>query len=322
MSKYGIQLYSVKDFMEQSVEETLKQVAEMGYTMVEPAGYYDVSAEDFKGYCDKYGLTVCSTHNGLWTINKGNFDSTVAYLKKIGCTRFIMPNCGYDTKEKLDASIEQMNEYGPRLAAEGLELMYHNHCEEFEFNEDGVIPMVEILKRTNIKLQVDIYWIYRAGISPIYFLEQFKGTLYRQTMFAEFELNIGKMVSQGQTLTADNLSQEYRRLNALYFGEDMVVDDQIAMEWARIPHFYYNYYVFQYATGYAAAIALSRRILNEGESAVKDYIEFLSGGCTKSPIDLLKGAGVDMTTSEPVEKALELFGELLDEMEGLVGEDG
>jgi len=174
MSKYGIQLYSVKDFMEKGVEETLKQVAEMGYTMVEPAGYYDVSAEDFKAYCDKYGLTVCSTHNGLWTINKGNFDSTVAYLKKIGCTRFIMPNCGYDTKEKLDASIEQMNEYGPRLAAEGLELMYHNHCEEFEFNEDGVIPMVEILKRTNIKLQVDIYWIYRAGISPIYFLEQFK----------------------------------------------------------------------------------------------------------------------------------------------------
>ena len=153
-----------------------------------------------------------------------------------------------------------------------------------------------------------------------HFLEQFKGTLYRQTMFAEFELNIGKMVSQGQTLTADNLSQEYRRLNALYFGEDMVVDDQIAMEWARIPHFYYNYYVFQYATGYAAAIALSRRILNEGESAVKDYIEFLSGGCTKSPIDLLKGAGVDMTTSEPVEKALELFGELLDEMEELMAE--
>ena len=90
------------------------------------------------------------------------------------------------------------------------------------------------------------------------------------------------------------------------------------MEWARIPHFYYNYYVFQYATGYAAAIALSRRILNEGESAVKDYLNFLSGGCTKSPIDLLKGAGVDMTSSAPVEDALELFGKLLDEMEALV----
>ncbi len=153
-----------------------------------------------------------------------------------------------------------------------------------------------------------------------HFLEQFKGTLYRQTMFAEFELNIGKLVAQGQTLTADVLCAEYRRLNEEYFGPDMVVDDQIAMEWARIPHFYYNYYVFQYATGYSAAIALSRRILKEGESAVKDYLNFLSGGCSKSPIDLLKGAGVDMTDPAPVEAALNLFGELLDEMEALIGE--
>jgi len=90
------------------------------------------------------------------------------------------------------------------------------------------------------------------------------------------------------------------------------------MEWARIPHFYYNYYVFQYATGYSAAIALSRKILNEGESAVKDYLSFLSGGCSKSPIDLLKGAGVDMTSPAPVEEALQLFGSLLDEMEKLM----
>ena len=151
-----------------------------------------------------------------------------------------------------------------------------------------------------------------------HFLEQFKGTLFRQTMFAEFELNIGKMVLEGQTLTADVLSAEYRRLNELYFGPDMVVDDHIAMEWARIPHFYYNYYVFQYATGYSAAIALSRRILAEGEPAVKDYLNFLSGGCSKSPIDLLKGAGVDMTSPEPVAQAMELFGQLLDEMEALV----
>lgn len=153
-----------------------------------------------------------------------------------------------------------------------------------------------------------------------HFLEQFKGTLYRQTMFAEFELNIGQMVAGGQTLTADVLCAEYKRLNEMYFGPDMVVDDRIAMEWARIPHFYYNYYVFQYATGYSAAIALSRRILKEGEPAVKDYLGFLSGGCSKSPIDLLKGAGVDMTSPEPVNNALQLFGELLDEMEALTRE--
>ena len=150
-----------------------------------------------------------------------------------------------------------------------------------------------------------------------HFLDQFRTTLYRQTMFAEFELNIGKMVQQGQTLTAEVLRQEYRRLNELYYGPDMEVDDEISIEWARIPHFYYDYYVFQYATGYSAAIALSRKILAEGESAVGDYLKFLSGGCSKSPIELLKGAGVDMTGPEPVEQALDLFGQLLDEMEEL-----
>lgn len=156
-----------------------------------------------------------------------------------------------------------------------------------------------------------------------HFLDQFKGTIYRQTMFAEFERNIGAMTAEGQTLTADVLCQEYRRLNEEYYGPDMVVDDRIAMEWARIPHFYYNYYVFQYATGYAAAIALSRRILNEGEPAVRDYLNFLSGGCSRSPIDLLKEAGVDMTGPEPVTQALELFDQLLDEMEALTeGRDG
>ncbi len=151
-----------------------------------------------------------------------------------------------------------------------------------------------------------------------HFLEQFKGTLYRQTMFAEFELNIGRMIGEGKTFTADVLCAEYRRLNELYFGPDMVVDDEIAMEWARIPHFYFDYYVFQYATGYSAAIALSRKILSEGERAVEDYLSFLSGGCSKSPIELLKCAGVDMTSPEPVKQALDLFGQLLDEMEALM----
>ena len=150
-----------------------------------------------------------------------------------------------------------------------------------------------------------------------HFLDQFKGTLYRQTMFAEFELIIGRMIGEGKTLTADILCEEYKKLNALYYGPDMVIDDEIAMEWARIPHFYYNYYVFQYATGYSAAIALSRKILAEGECAVKDYLGFLSGGCSKSPIDLLKGAGVDMTSPEPINQALKLFDELLDEIEEL-----
>ena len=153
-----------------------------------------------------------------------------------------------------------------------------------------------------------------------HFLEQFKGTLFRQTMFAEFELIMGRLVAEGKTLTAELLNREYKKLNELYFGPDMVVDDFIAAEWARIPHFYMNYYVFQYATGYSAAIALSRKILSGGEQALKDYLGFLSGGCSKPPIDLLKGAGVDMTAPEPVDQAMELFGQLLDEMEKLAEE--
>jgi oligoendopeptidase F len=151
-----------------------------------------------------------------------------------------------------------------------------------------------------------------------HFLEQFKGTLYRQTMFAEFELKMGELTAQGEPLTAELLSKEYKALNEKYYGPDMISDDLIALEWARIPHFYYNYYVYQYATGYSAAIALSRRILKEGEPAVKDYVQFLSGGCSKDPIDLLKGAGVDMTSPQPIQDALDLFDSLLDEMESLM----
>ncbi|MGN0985706.1 MAG: oligoendopeptidase F [Candidatus Enterenecus sp.] len=153
-----------------------------------------------------------------------------------------------------------------------------------------------------------------------HFLDKFKGTLYRQTQFAEFELRMNELCAQGQTLTADLLSREYKALNEKYYGPDMISDNEIALEWARIPHFYYNYYVYQYATGYSAAIALSRRILREGEPAVKDYLEFLSGGCSKDPIDLLKGAGVDMGSPAPVQSALDLFGELLDEMEQLMAD--
>lgn len=150
-----------------------------------------------------------------------------------------------------------------------------------------------------------------------YFLEQFRTTLYRQTMFAEFELKINEKTENGESLTADALCELYRELNLKYYGEDIVIDSELDMEWARIPHFYYNYYVYQYATGFSAAIALSQRILSEGESAVKDYIGFLSGGCSKDPISLLKGAGVDMNTAKPVNDALKLFNELLDEMEAL-----
>lgn len=150
-----------------------------------------------------------------------------------------------------------------------------------------------------------------------HFLDSFKGTVYRQTMFAEFELEMGRMSEAGETLTADALNAKYKELNELYFGPDMISDEEIALEWARIPHFFYNYYVFQYATGFSAAVALANRILSEGEEAVRDYKKFLSGGGSTDPISLLKIAGVDMSTPQPVNEALKLFGELVDEMETL-----
>lgn len=151
-----------------------------------------------------------------------------------------------------------------------------------------------------------------------HFLEKFKGTLFRQTMFAEFEMLAHKMQEDGESLTADTLSKLYHELNEAYFGKDIIVDPEIDMEWSRIPHFYTAFYVYQYATGYSAAIALSRRILNEGAPAVEDYIRFLSSGSSDYPIELLKAAGVDMSTKEPVNQALKLFEELLDQMEELM----
>ena len=151
-----------------------------------------------------------------------------------------------------------------------------------------------------------------------YFLEQFRTTVYRQTMFAEFELKIHALAEAGEALTADVLKEIYYNLNREYYGDAMEADPLIAIEWARIPHFYYNFYVYQYATGFSAAMALSRRILTEGESAVKDYLKFLSSGCSADPISLLKIAGVDMTTPEPVSQALQQFDELVTEMETLM----
>ena len=150
-----------------------------------------------------------------------------------------------------------------------------------------------------------------------YFLEQFRGTLFRQTMFAEFEKITHDRVEKGEALTWESMNKIYRDLNIKYFGEDIVIDSEIDIEWARIPHFYNAFYVYQYATGYSAAIALSRKILHEGKPAIDRYMHFLSAGSSYYPIDLLKGAGVDMTTAAPIENALQLFKELLDEFEML-----
>ncbi|MED2973550.1 oligoendopeptidase F [Fictibacillus sp. B-59209] len=151
-------------------------------------------------------------------------------------------------------------------------------------------------------------------------LEGFRGTVFRQTMFAEFEQAIHVKAANGEPLTPELLTKIYYDLNLKYFGENVVIDKEIGLEWSRIPHFYYNFYVYQYATGFSAAASLSKQILEEGESAVSRYIDFLKAGSSDYPIEVLKKAGVDMTTSKPIEDALKVFEEILDEMEDLLFE--
>ncbi len=149
-------------------------------------------------------------------------------------------------------------------------------------------------------------------------LEGIRGTLFRQTMFAEFEQQIHTSAEQGEPLTADTLSEMYKKLNEQYYGGECFIDDLISIEWARIPHFYYNFYVYQYATGISAASALVQQILQEGQPAVDRYLEFLKSGSSDYSIELLKKAGVDMTTPQPVRQAFQLFESHLAQMEQLL----
>lgn len=152
-----------------------------------------------------------------------------------------------------------------------------------------------------------------------HYLEGFRGTVFRQTMFAEFEHLIHQKAQNNEALTAELLTEEYLNLNKAYFGEDnLIIDEAIGLEWARIPHFYYNYYVYQYATGYSAAAALSKQILTEGQPAVERYLTYLKAGSSDDPIEVLKKAGVDMTSSKPVEEACQVFEEILTEMEEIL----
>ncbi len=152
-----------------------------------------------------------------------------------------------------------------------------------------------------------------------HYLESFRGTLFRQTMFAEFEHIIHEKSQSGEALTAEWLTSEYYKLNQLYFGEEVTLDEEIGLEWARIPHFYYNYYVYQYATGFCAAAALSKQILDEGQPAVDRYINhFLKAGSSDFPIEVLKKAGVDMHTPKPIEEAMKVFESTVAELEKML----
>ncbi|MCR5342926.1 MAG: oligoendopeptidase F [Butyrivibrio sp.] len=199
---------------------------------------------------------------------------------------------------------------------------WYSEHEQSIWNSEYKIFVAEVASTTN---EVLLYHYLKDHVKSKeekayiinHFLESFKSTMYRQTMFEEFERKTNEMAEKGEPLTAESLSDVYYNLNKEYFGENMVSDPQIAYEWCRIPHFYYNFYVYQYATSFAASVSIAKKILEEGAPAVEQYKKFLKSGCTQDPVSLLKIAGVDLTTAAPIEDALKVFEEALVEMEEL-----
>ncbi|EUJ32873.1 oligoendopeptidase F [Listeria cornellensis] len=188
---------------------------------------------------------------------------------------------------------------------------------------DYSIFLAEVASTTNENLLTD-YMLKKYDDPKVrayllnHYLDGFKGTVFRQTQFAEFEHFIYQADQNGEALTAEFLTENYFAMNAKYYGSEIVYDEEIGLEWSRIPHFYMNYYVFQYATGFSAASALSDRILHGGAEAVEKYLAFLKAGSSDFPIEVLKKAGVDMTTAKPVTDALKVFEQRLNELEKLV----
>ncbi len=197
---------------------------------------------------------------------------------------------------------------------------YYSSKNQSFLNSEYKIFVAEVASTTNEVLLLE-YLLKKAEDEKEkanlinHYLESFKGTVYRQTMFIEFERKTNEMAEQGIPLTADTLSELYLSLNKEYFGDEMISDPLIAYEWSRIPHFYYNFYVYQYATSYAAAVDIAHRILEGEENALSNYREFLRSGCTKDPVSLLKIAGVDLSTRKPIDSALKIFDEAITVME-------
>jgi len=221
----------------------------------------------------------------------------------------------YDNK--LDDAFTLAHELGHSLHS------YYSHKEQPHVYSQYPIILAEVASTVNESLLID--YLLKSPVSreeKLYllnhYLEQFRATVYRQTMFAEFEKITHETVEAGDALTPESLCKIYRDLNALYYGPEVVLDPEIEMEWARIPHFYSAFYVYKYATGFSAATALKEQILQEGEPAVGRYMQFLKAGGSDYPLTTLKNAGVDLSTPQPVTAALDYFGRLVGEMEALL----
>lgn len=223
MKQYGLQLYSVKSHMQADMAATLREVAAMGYTMVEPAGFFGKSAAEFCTLCEQNGLSVCGSHSGFGELINGKWEETVPYFQAIGCRRFIVPGAPWETADGLCDTIAKLNEYQPILENAGIELMYHNHHGELMPNKDGQIAYVEMQNNTTVKFEVDVYWAYRAGVSPLYLLEQLRdriavihlkdGTMEHGTPLGQGDVPIAAIVKWAEA-----------------HGVDMVVENEPSAE--------------------------------------------------------------------------------------------
>lgn len=169
---YGIQLYSVNKCMIENAADTIKKVAEMGYKSIEPCSFSGMTAKEYKALCESLGLTISGAHLGWQKLTDETIDETIAFLKEVGCPKFIIPNHNTANETDMAELVALINKYAPIFKANGLELMYHNHSPEFTFNQDKKFPHLILQKETDIRFEIDVYWTWRAGLNPLYVLEQ------------------------------------------------------------------------------------------------------------------------------------------------------
>ena len=219
MADYGIQLYSLRDIADKDFEGMLKAVSDMGYKIVESAGFFGHSAETVKGWLDKYGLTLTSTHTGYGLL-KDDFDATVAYHKAVGCKHLIIPGAPIGTKAEVDALVDSINKWQPLLEKEGITLHFHNHHREFLPNKDGVITMDELASRTKILFEIDTFWAYVAGEDPVAVMDKYGDRVQFIHLKDGFKDGEGKSLGQGTAPVAEVLEK------AVATGRTVVVESE------------------------------------------------------------------------------------------------
>lgn len=225
--KYGLQLYSVRDAAEQDFEHALKSVAEMGYDMVESAGFFNHSAEEVKAMLDHYGLTLCSTHTGYKALFN-DFENTLEFHKKVGCSNIILPSAPFSTKEEMDYTVACINRYQPIIEAEGMKLHYHNHSKEFWKNKDGLIAEDELAKRTNVMFELDTFWVFNAGLRAVEVMEQYRDRLAFIHLKDGIPVDLKDPASKasGRSVGSGKAPVEEVRKKAMEMGLNIVIESE------------------------------------------------------------------------------------------------